>query len=365
MRVLFGFPLDSRPGLVSSTMDALPDRGGPLIMSGPEAVCPACGGALAPTESSLKCSGCGRGFAVVAGIPDLRLVPDADDVARARSLAARFDDVDFMGLLREGGLLHEGSISQNPLLRERFVEHNLRQSRTAAAYLDALERERGTPLGRADRLLEIGCGTGALATAAAARGCRVVALDISMRVLVLAQKRLTEAAISGVRLACCDGERPAFPRSSFDIVAASDVIEHTPSPDAFVAACSDLLVPDGLLFLATPNRFSLSLEPHVRLWGVGFLPRRVALRYVRAVRKVSYDTVRPLSAPQLKRLLVRHRLRPRIVSPEVPVSTQGLYRGLELRLVRAYNRVRTLPLMRPILLAVGPFFHVFGRKMSA
>lgn len=103
----------------------------------------------------------------------------------------------------------------------------------------------------------------------------------------------------------------------------------------------------------------------MRLWGVGFLPRPLARQYVRALRKVSYEGVRPLSAPQLRRLLVRHGLRPTILPPEVPVSTQGLYGGLELRLVRAYNRVRTLPLMRPILLAVGPFFHVFGRKASA
>jgi SAM-dependent methyltransferase len=101
-----------------------------------------------------------------------------------------------------------------------------------------------------------------------------------------------------VGLACCDGERPAFPPSSFEIVAASDVIEHTPSPDAFVAACGDLLVPEGILFLATPNRFSLSLEPHVRLWGVGFLPRRLALRYVLALRKVSYKGVRPRASAQ-------------------------------------------------------------------
>jgi SAM-dependent methyltransferase len=333
-------------------------------MSEAEPVCPACRGTLAAGESSQACSGCGRRFVVVAGIPDLRLNPDADDLARAKSLAARFDHVDFSDLMREGGLLQEGSISQNPLLRERFVAHNLAQSRTAA-YLDAVERERGVPLGRADRLLEIGCGTGALAAAAAARGCRVVAVDISLRVLILAKKRLHEAGITGVGLACCDGERPAFPPSSFEIVAASDVIEHTPSPDAFVAACGDLLVPGGILFLATPNRFSLSLEPHVRLWGVGFLPRRLALRYVLALRKVSYKGVRPLSAPQLRRLLVGHRLRPTIIPPEVPVSTQGLYRGLELRLVRVYNRVCTLPIMRPILLAVGPFFHVFGRKASA
>jgi len=80
------------------------------------------------------------------------------------------------------------------------------------------------------------------------------------------------------------------------------------------------------------------------------------------VRKVSYEGVRPLSCAHLKRLLLVHGLRPTIVPPEVPVSTEGLYRGLERRLVRVYNRMRTLPLMRPILLAIGPFFHVFGRK---
>ena len=332
------------------------------MMSEPEPFCPACRGALVPGESSQTCSGCGRDFVVIKGIPDLRLTPNADDLAVARSLAARFDEVDFRGLLYENNVLGRGQLSQNPVLRDRFVANILAQSGSAAAYLDALERERGVPLGGTERLLEVGCGTGALAAAAAARGCSVVATDISMRVLILAKKRLTEASLTGVRLACCDGERPVFPPASFDVVAASDVIEHTPSPDAFVAACGDLLVPGGMLFLATPNRFSLSLEPHVRLWGVGFLPRPLATRYVRAVRKVSYEGVRPLSSAHLKRLLLVHGLRPTIVPPEVPVSTEGLYRGLERRLVRVYNRMRTLPLMRPILLAIGPFFHVFGRK---
>lgn len=327
-------------------------------------VCPVCLRTLACGESSLACASCGRDFVVIAGIPDLRITPDSDDRVRATTLAARFDQIDFTGLMREGGLLQEGSISQNTTLRERFIAHNLAQSRTAAAYLDAVERERGIALGPADRLLEIGCGTGALAAAAAGRGCRVVAVDISLRVLVLAKKRLAEAGINGVRLACCDGERLPFPPSSFDIVAASDVIEHTPSPRSFVASCAEMLGPGGLLFLATPNRFALSLEPHVRLWGVGFLPRWLALRYVQAVRKVSYRGVRPLSALQLRRLLLGHGLRPTIVPPEVPLSSQALYRGIERRLVLAYNRVRTFRLMRPALLAVGPFFHVFGRKVS-
>lgn len=78
------------------------------------------------------------------------------------------------------------------------------------------------------------------------RGCRGPDPSISVRVLVLARKHLHEVGITCVCLACSDGELPAFPPSSFEIVAASDVIEHTPSPAALVAARGDLLVPEGL-----------------------------------------------------------------------------------------------------------------------
>jgi SAM-dependent methyltransferase len=132
--------------------------------------------------------------------------------------------------------------------------------------------------------------------------------------------------------------------------------------EGFVADCSRVLRPGGLLFLATPNRYSLGLEPHVRLWGVGLLPRRLAEPYVQALRKTSYAHVRLLSARSLSRLLRQHGLEPQIVTPVVPDATQGLYSGPELALVRAYNRVRDEPLARPLLRAVGPFFHVFGHK---
>jgi SAM-dependent methyltransferase len=143
-------------------------------------------------------------------------------------------------------------------------------------------------------------------------------------------------------------------------VAASDVIEHVGDPDRFVAEAARVLRPGGLLFLATPNRYSLGLEPHVRLWGVGYLPRGLAERYVRAARKTSYSHVRLLSARGLERLLRSNGLEPEIAIPAVPDAS--LYSGAELRLVRAYNRARTQRLARPVFHAVGPFFHVFGRK---
>ena len=327
-------------------------------------VCPACAGELRPSDEKLACDRCERRYPLVAGIPDLRLsYPDPyvsweEDVARARELAERFNELDFAGLLRE----HWVRSGKPPELAQRFVAGDLASLERSVAYLGEIERERGATLGPEDRFLEIGCGTAGLAAGVVGRAGEVVASDISMRWLILAKKRLGEAEIETVKLLCCAAEDPPFPPGSFDIVAASDVVEHVADQERFVRGCRRLLRSGGLLFLATPNRFSLGLEPHVRLWGVGLLPRGLARRYVAAFRKAPYDHVHLLSARALRRLLARHGFMVTIVPPEIPAATQRMYTGLELRLVRGYNRVRRIAPIRRLLMAVGPFFHVFARK---
>jgi 2-polyprenyl-3-methyl-5-hydroxy-6-metoxy-1,4-benzoquinol methylase len=326
--------------------------------------CPACRSPLSLHGDEVACDGCGRRFPVVAGIPELRLdYPDPyltreEDVARARELEARFDELDFAGLLRE----HWRRSGKPPELADRFLAGDLASLARSEAYLEEIESHYGARLAPDDRFLEIGCGTAGLAAAASARGSRVTAGDLSMRWLVLARKRLSEEGVDSVRLVCFAAERPPFAAGSFDVAAASDVIEHVSSQEAFAEGCREVLRPGGILFLATPNRFSLGLEPHVRLWGVGFLPRPLAKRYVRAVRKAPYDHVRLLSAPRLRRVLRRHGFAVEIVPPEIPSATAAMYRGLELRLVGRYNRLRQFAAARRVLIAVGPFFHVFARK---
>jgi 2-polyprenyl-3-methyl-5-hydroxy-6-metoxy-1,4-benzoquinol methylase/uncharacterized protein YbaR (Trm112 family) len=329
-----------------------------------ELACPACRGSLGTAADALACRRCQRRFSVVAGIPDLRLAyPDAylsweEDVARACELAERFDELDFVALLRA----HWVRSGKPPELVERFVAGDVASIERSRAYLAAIERERGGALGGADSFLEIGCGTAGLAAAAALQGVHAVASDVSLRWLVLAKKRLLEAGIEGVRLVCCAAEEPPFAPSTFDVVAASDVIEHVVDQGEFVRGCGQVLRPGGSLFLATPNRFSLGLEPHVRLWGVGFLPRPLARHYVRVLRKTPYEHVRLLSASALRRLLSQNGFAVKIVPPEIPPATEDMYAGLERRLVRTYNRLRRVAPVRLLLLAAGPFFHVFARK---
>jgi 2-polyprenyl-3-methyl-5-hydroxy-6-metoxy-1,4-benzoquinol methylase/uncharacterized protein YbaR (Trm112 family) len=327
-----------------------------------ELVCPACMSGLDAAEFELSCTGCGRAFPVVAGIPDLRLsYPDAylswqEDLDRARELEERGGELDFAGLLRE----HWRRSGKPEELAERFVVADV--SARTTAYLAEIERGRGAELRPGNAFLEVGCGSAGLAAPAARRGCRAVASDLSMRWLVLAKKRLAEEGIEDVQLVCCAAEDLPFAEGAFDVVAASDVIEHVASSEDLLAGCQRVLRRGGMLFLATPNRFSLSLEPHVRLWGVGWLPRPLAKAYVEAVRRTSYDHVRLLSARSLRRILRRAGFDPCIVPPEIPASSQRMYSGIELRLVRVYNRLRKLAPIRLALLAVGPFFHVFAIK---
>ena len=326
--------------------------------------CPACAAPLHTRASSIACTSCNRVFSSLAGVPDLRLsYPDPyvsweEDRERALALADRAGSLDLVGLLGE----HWRASGYPETLAERFLGLELATGKRAAAYLDAIERERGRPLDAEDALLEVGCGTAVVAATAAARVGRAVGTDVSMRWMVLAKKRLSETGAEAVELACCSAEQLPFPPSTFDVVVAVDVIEHVAHQPQFVAACHAVLRPGGMLFLATPNRLSLGLEPHVRLWGVGFLPRRLAPRYVRALSGRPYDHVRLLSAPGLRRLLTSAGFSVKIVPPEIATSTEQLYRGVELRLVRAYNRARRFALARRSLLAVGPFFHVFATK---
>lgn len=331
-------------------------------------MCPADGGALArERDEELRCQRCERRFAIVAGIPDLRLryadeyVSWEEDLERARELAAHLGDTDLAGLLR----MHWQRSGKPEELADRFLAGDMATVERSEAYVSAVERERSRPLGEEDRFLEVGCGTAGLAAVAAARGAgHVVASDVSMRWLVLARKRLVDLGLDKVVLVCASAEEPPFEPASFDVVAASDVVEHVPDQSAFAAGCERVLRAGGMLFLATPNRFSLGLEPHVRLWGVGWLPRRLAKRYVERVRGAPYDHVRLLSSFGLRKLLRAAGLRARLVAPAIPPATQALYSGPELALVRRYNALRALAPVHAALLVVGPFFHVFATKGS-
>ncbi len=96
------------------------------------------------------------------------------------------------------------------------------------------------------RLLEIGCGTGAIARQISARyGWQVTPTDVSHHALHSA------AALGSLRLLQCDTLRLPFPASTFDAVLSLDMLVHLePGQESTAfAEFARVLKPGGLLIL--------------------------------------------------------------------------------------------------------------------
>nr|MBA3416105.1 class I SAM-dependent methyltransferase [Chloroflexia bacterium] len=207
-------------------------------------------------------------------------------------------------------------------------------------------------------LLEVGCGTGGLLVAAAGDFDRVVGVDIAFRWLIVARKRLAEAGCANVQLVCCCAEALPFPDGTFGLVVAANVIEHSTHQEPLVREALRAVRPGGVAFFSTPNRFALAPEPHVHVWGVGLLPRRLMPAWVRLVRGVPYRHHRLLSVFELRRVLKRagaERSRivlPRITSPELTGRGRWVRRGAAF-----YGALLGVPAARWALYLWGPAFH--------
>ncbi|MFC3692377.1 magnesium protoporphyrin IX methyltransferase [Chenggangzhangella methanolivorans] len=102
------------------------------------------------------------------------------------------------------------------------------------------------------RILDAGCGTGALAVEAARRGADVVAIDLSPKLVALARHRAPKDLVR--RLDFHVGDLADEALGGFDYVIAMDVLIHYPMTDA-VATLKDLgaRTRHSLLFTFAPR----------------------------------------------------------------------------------------------------------------
>jgi 2-polyprenyl-3-methyl-5-hydroxy-6-metoxy-1,4-benzoquinol methylase len=332
-----------------------------------EFCCPRCHAPLVKEIPKYRCGDCSADFPIVFGIPDFRVDSprDAAELELAARLAEAAERVDAETLI--GMMFRDGNHSQE--LIDRRVRGVLSLSEKGdenLAEIASLSAGREPLSQRA--ALEIGCGAGGSLIAAHAHCREVAGIDIALPWLVIAKARVdTEGLI--IPIACAAAEMLPFPSRRFDLILAQDVIEHVNDPDATLRESRRVLGDDGILFLSTPNRFSLTPEPHVRVWGVGLLPRRFMRAYVRLANGMSYDHVWPLSFRDIKRLLNRNGLTDhRVLLPPVPRNEAASFSSLQRIQKAIYDLGRRTPGLRSLLYLVGPFFHVLcfvdGRRRS-
>lgn len=109
------------------------------------------------------------------------------------------------------------------------------------------------------RLLDAGCGTGALSVEAAKRGASVVAIDLSATLVQLARERLpNDLGLGHVDFRVGDMLDPAL--GSFDYVVAMDSLIHYRAPDV-VRVLADLAARtrESILFTFAPKTPALAL----------------------------------------------------------------------------------------------------------
>lgn len=112
-------------------------------------------------------------------------------------------------------------------------------------------------------LLEIGCGTGPVARAAARRspGTRVIGTDPAKELVEDARTRAK--AIPNLRFKTCDGAQQPVDAASVDSVILHTVLSHVTAPEALLAEAFRVLRPSGQLVVcdADFSRLSLALCP--------------------------------------------------------------------------------------------------------
>jgi len=100
-------------------------------------------------------------------------------------------------------------------------------------------------VGEGTRVLDVGCGTGIVTAAAAARGARAIGADVAEGMLAVARERHPD-----LEFVAADAEALPFAPGAFEAVVAGLVVNHLPTPQRAVTEFARVLGPGGRVAVA-------------------------------------------------------------------------------------------------------------------
>jgi SAM-dependent methyltransferase/uncharacterized protein YbaR (Trm112 family) len=193
--------------------------------------CPQCHGELIVKDGSLCCVSCGRNFLLSGNIPILIAGKDStsafDYIAHYEKDSASFDYFEE----RSGATAHS--------------ERRLREYILSLVPKDA------------SGLLDVGCGSAWVAKSFQNSGTFVCSLDVSIE----NPKKAVERYPSQDHVAViADAYHLPFQDNSFDVIIASEIIEHQHDPQAFVKELLRVIKQNGTVIISTPYKEKLVYE---------------------------------------------------------------------------------------------------------
>lgn len=148
----------------------------------------------------------------------------------------------------------------------------------------------------AQSLLEIGCGSGVIASILAQEG----GTNLEVHAVDVVDARVET---EGFQFQQVDGTEIPYADGQFDIVISNHVIEHVGGADDqrhHLREIRRVLADGGVAYLAVPNRWRL-VEPHFQLPLLSWLPHPMCDRYVQLTgRGDHYDCNPPSHAQALE-----------------------------------------------------------------
>jgi ubiquinone/menaquinone biosynthesis C-methylase UbiE len=155
------------------------------------------------------------------------------------------------------------------------------------------------------KILDVGFGSGGIATAFHRVGAEVYGVDIDPELKEIAQRNV-QANNAKAQLEIYDGVNLPFQDSYFDYIVSSSVLEHVSKPEELLKDIFRVMKPGSRFLLTLPNKY-YPKETHTLAYFVSYMPRRLADIYLKILKRspLAYDNLHFYSYFDVLKMLKR------------------------------------------------------------